>query len=75
MLNKYGVYNAIGPTIAPTTVGYQQPTSCGPDGLYPTYLKGIVYLHWDGTSLTEVKGLLTKPCDGVSTWMTPEPIT
>ena len=31
MLNKYGVYNAIRPTIAPTTVGYQPPTSCRPD--------------------------------------------
>jgi hypothetical protein len=62
MLNKYGVYNAIRPTTAPTTVGYQPPTSCRPDELYPTYLKGIVYLHWDGIGLTEVDGLLTKPC-------------
>lgn len=63
MLNKYGVYNAIRPTSAPSTVGYRPPTSCGPDELYPTYLKGIVYLHWDGTHLTEVDGLLTKPCE------------
>ena len=63
MLNKYGVYNAIRPTIAPTSVGYQPPKSCRPDDLYPAYLKGINYLHWDGTGLTEVDGLVTKPCD------------
>jgi hypothetical protein len=63
MLHKYGVYEGIRPTTAPTTVGYQPPTSCRPDELYPTYLKGIVYLHWDGNGLTEVDGLLTKPCE------------
>jgi hypothetical protein len=63
MLNKYGVYNAIKPRIAPPTAGYQPPKSCEPDNFYPTYLKGIVYLHWDGTSLAEMDGLLTKPCD------------
>jgi hypothetical protein len=63
MLNKYGVYNAIRPMTAPATVGYQPPTLCRPDALYPTYLKGIVYLHWDGASLTEMDGLLTKPSE------------
>lgn len=30
--------------------------------LYPAWLKGIVYLQWNGTSLTENSGLVTKPC-------------
>ena len=33
--------------------GYQPPGSCTPDAYYPTWLKGIVYLHWDGTQLWE----------------------
>jgi hypothetical protein len=49
--------------------GYQlQSTTCGPvnapDGtaLYPTWLKGVVYLHWNGTSITENADLVKKPC-------------
>jgi hypothetical protein len=49
--------------------GYQKPSiTCGPlnapdsTALYPTWLKGIVYLHWNGTSLTENADLVTKPC-------------
>jgi energy-converting hydrogenase Eha subunit B len=49
--------------------GYQLPsTTCAnvnaPDGtaLYPTWLKGVVYLHWNGTSITENADLVTKPC-------------
>jgi hypothetical protein len=29
---------------------------------YPYWLKGMVYLHWDGTTITEKPGLVTKPC-------------
>jgi hypothetical protein len=29
---------------------------------YPIWLKGIVYLHWNGTSITENQDLATKPC-------------
>jgi hypothetical protein len=29
---------------------------------YPYWLKGIVYLHWNGSSLTENADLVTKPC-------------
>lgn len=29
---------------------------------YPAWLKGVVYLHWNGTALTENAGLVTKPC-------------
>jgi hypothetical protein len=59
---KYNVYNLIKPTIAATSVGYQPPGSCTQAPYYPTWLKGVVYLHWDGTDLTEVDGLITKPC-------------
>ena len=44
--------------------GYQLPsTTCAPNADYPTWLKGIVYLQWSGTSLTENSGLVTKPCN------------
>jgi hypothetical protein len=29
---------------------------------YPTWLHGIVYLHWNGASITENSDLVTKPC-------------
>jgi hypothetical protein len=42
--------------------GYQPPGPCTADPYYPSWLKGVVYLHWDGSALTERDGLLTKPC-------------
>jgi hypothetical protein len=47
--------------------GYQRPsTTCVNSGPifndYPIWLKGVVYLHWDGSSLTENADLVTKPC-------------
>ena len=43
--------------------GYQKPsTTCAANGDYPTWLKGVVYLHWNGTALTENAGLVNKPC-------------
>jgi hypothetical protein len=42
--------------------GYQRPGACAPDPYYPTWLKGIVYLHWNGSSMTENAGLVNKPC-------------
>jgi len=42
--------------------GYQPPGACKPDPYYPTWLKGIVYLQWDGTNLWEYNGLVQKPC-------------
>lgn len=63
MNTGYSVYAKMTPSTAPTTLGYQPPsTTCTPDPLYPTWLKGIVYLQWDGASLTENAGLITKPC-------------
>jgi hypothetical protein len=48
--------------------GYQLPsTTCLTSGTgivadYPAWLKGIVYLHWNGSSLTENADLVTRPC-------------
>ena len=43
--------------------GYQPPGPCvATDADYPTWLKGVVYLQWNGTSLTENSDLVTKPC-------------
>lgn len=56
------------PTAGGTTgKGYQLPSiaclSSGPLFTdYPVWLKGIVYLHWNGTILTENAGLVTRPC-------------
>jgi hypothetical protein len=63
MLTKYNVYNNVKPTIAPLTIGYQPPsTTCAPDPLFPTWLKGIVYLRVTGSTITQNKGMITKPC-------------
>ena len=51
------------PTASGTAgLGYQSPGPCAADPYYPVWLKGIVYLQWNGTSLSESSGLLTKPC-------------
>ena len=49
--------------------GFQKPsTTCisstagTPVADYPVWLKGIVYLHWDGSQLWENADLVTKPC-------------
>jgi hypothetical protein len=43
--------------------GYQLPSlTCAANSDYPTWLKGIAYLHWNGTTITENAGLVTKPC-------------
>lgn len=47
---------------AAPTKGYQAPGACTPNANYPTYLKGIVFLRWDGAAFTEDAGLVTKPC-------------
>jgi chitodextrinase len=55
------------PTAAGTAgKGYQPPAACQPDPDYPTWLKGIVYLQWNGSSITENAGLVTKPCESGS---------
>jgi hypothetical protein len=34
-----------------------------PDPYFPFWLKGVVFLHWNGSTLTENAGLITKPCN------------
>ena len=44
--------------------GYQPPsTTCAANADYPTWLKGIVYLQWNGSTLSENSDLVTKPCN------------
>jgi hypothetical protein len=43
--------------------GYQPPGPCAPDPYFPIWLKGVVYLHWNVSNLTENGGLITKPCN------------
>lgn len=73
MNTKYSVYTHVTPTIAPTTVGYQPPISgCSTKTLsngttaFPSWLKGIVYLHASGftnsPTITQRAGLITMPC-------------
>ena len=43
--------------------GYQLPsTTCNTNSEYPTWLKGIVYLHYDGTFIRQYRDLVTVPC-------------
>ena len=52
------------PTAAGMTgKGYQRPGACAPDPYFPTWLKGVVYLSWNGSTLSENTGLITKPCN------------
>ncbi len=53
------------PTASGTTgKGYQLPsTTCAANADYPTWLKGIVYLQWNGSTLSENGDLVTKPCN------------
>jgi hypothetical protein len=47
--------------------GYRPPRPCGPDPLYPKWLKGVVYLRASGwaiaAKITQNSGLISKPCD------------
>jgi hypothetical protein len=45
-----------------TGKGYQLPGPCAADPYFPTWLKGVVYLSWNGSALNENTGLITKPC-------------
>jgi hypothetical protein len=50
-------------TFTASAKGYQYPsTTCAVNAYYPVWLKGIVYLHWDGVNITEKGDLVTKPC-------------
>ena len=69
LTNPSIIYDLQPTAVGTTGKGYQlSSTVCDPsttDELYldyPRWLKGIVYLHWDGTQLWENPGLVTKPC-------------
>jgi hypothetical protein len=63
-LTTPSVISDLTPTATGTSrKGFQRPTTtCAANSDYPTWLKGIVYLHWNGSSLTENSDLVTKPC-------------
>jgi hypothetical protein len=42
--------------------GYLEPGPCATDPFFPVWLKGVVFLHWTGTAMTENAGLITQPC-------------
>ncbi len=62
MNERYHVAADLTPKVA-VGYGYHPPGPCRPDPYYPSWLKGIVHLRWDGRALTEQAGLITKPCD------------
>ena len=64
-LTTPSVISDLVPTASGTSgKGYQKPsTTCAANADYPTWLKGIVYLQWNGSSLTENGDLVTKPCN------------
>ena len=64
-LTTPSVISDLVPTASGTSgKGYQKPsTTCAANSDYPTWLKGIVYLQWNGSSLSENGDLVTKPCN------------
>jgi hypothetical protein len=58
-----GVVGDLTPSGAAAGKGYQPPGACTADPYYPSWLKGIVYLSWNGSSFSENPGLITKPCN------------
>jgi hypothetical protein len=62
MNQGYNVAANLKPSVA-VGYGYQPPGPCKPDPYFPVWLKGVVFLHWNGSTLTENAGLITKPCD------------
>ena len=64
-LTTPSIISDLTPTASGTSgKGYQKPsTTCAANADYPTWLKGIVYLHWNGSTLSENTDLITKPCN------------
>jgi hypothetical protein len=52
---------AAGPSV-PGLRGYMAPGACTPDPFFPIWLKGVVFLQWNGSAITENAGLITEPC-------------
>jgi hypothetical protein len=63
MNGRYRIAANLTPSGGAVGYGYQAPGACAADPYFPTWLKGVVYLHWTGSSLTENSGLITKPCN------------
>jgi hypothetical protein len=63
MNQGYHVAASLTPSGGAVGKGYQPPGSCAPDPYFPTWLKGVVYLQWNGTSLTDNSGVITMPCE------------
>jgi hypothetical protein len=57
-----GVPASVAPSGAAAGKGYEPPGPCAADAYYPAWLKGVVYLKANGSTLTENGGLITKPC-------------
>ena len=64
-LTTPSIISDLTPTASGTSgKGYQLPsTTCAANADYPTWLKGIVYLQWNGSGLSENADLITKPCN------------
>ncbi len=62
MNKRYNIAANLAPSGAAVGKGYRPPGPCAPDPYFPAWLKGVVYLHWNGSSLTENGGLITMPC-------------
>ena len=62
MNRGYRIAANLTPSGAAVGLGYQAPGPCAADPYFPDWLKGVVYLHWNGSRLTENSGLITKPC-------------
>jgi hypothetical protein len=58
-----GVVGNLRPSGGAVGKGYQPPGECAENLYYPRWLKGIIYLLWTGSALTQNAGLITKPCD------------
>lgn len=58
-----GVVADLAPSGGAAAEGYQPPGPCSADAYYPTWLKGVVYLTWNGSALSENTGLVSKPCN------------
>jgi hypothetical protein len=62
MNEGYKVAANLNPIVA-VGKGYRPPGPCKSDPYFPTWLKGIVFLRWNGSIITENGGLITKPCN------------
>jgi hypothetical protein len=63
MNQRYRVAGNLTPSGGAAGKGYQPPGPCAADPFFPVWLKGVVFLRWNGSGLTENAGLITKPCN------------